>query len=136
MSILSSPFWNGIHRISATTKRSSLYNIIGVFMSSSSPFSTSTVNKSNHQNKHHNDHNHDYENNQSVLKCNNNNDSKIGFIGIGKIAQSIIQAIVKKKLIRPENIHASEINKEYMAYLRERCDVFQVSFKILYYLFL
>lgn len=53
-------------------------------------------------------------------------DSKIGFIGTGKIAQSIIQAIVKKNLIKAENIYASEINKEYLAYLREQSDVFQV----------
>ena len=53
-------------------------------------------------------------------------DSKIGFIGTGKIAQSIIQAIIKKNIIRPENIYASEINKEYLVYLKERCEVFQV----------
>lgn len=56
---------------------------------------------------------------------NERDQSRIGFIGIGKIAQSIIQAIVKKKLISPENIYASEINKEYLAYLKDT-DVFQV----------
>lgn len=60
----------------------------------------------------------------------NMNDSKIGFIGCGKIAQSIIQAIIKKQLIRAENIHASEINKEYLMYLKESSDVFQVLTKL------
>lgn len=53
--------------------------------------------------------------------------NRIGFIGTGKIAQSIIQAIVKKNLIKPENIYASDINKEYLSYLREKSDVFQVN---------
>lgn len=57
-------------------------------------------------------------------------DSKIGFIGTGKIAQSIIQAIIKKNIIRPENIYASEINKEYLVYLKERCEVFQVILNV------
>lgn len=63
------------------------------------------------------------------------NRSNIGFIGTGKIAQSIIQAIIKKKLMKPENIYASDINKEYLAYLKDKSEVFQVviySFNLYY----
>lgn len=52
--------------------------------------------------------------------------SKIGFIGTGKIAQTIIQAIIKKGLIKPENVYASDTNKEYLAYLRDKSEIFQV----------
>lgn len=88
-------------------------------------FTTSTSRESSHRY-------HEFRPKQEPQPTINMNDSKIGFIGIGKIAQSIIQAIIKKQLIRPENIHASEINKEYMVYLKESSDVFQV-FEFLFY---
>jgi hypothetical protein len=53
--------------------------------------------------------------------------SKIGFIGAGKIAQSIIQALIKKNFVPCEDIHASDTNKEYVDWLKEKCDIFQVN---------
>lgn len=52
--------------------------------------------------------------------------SKIGFIGSGKIAQSIIQALVKKNFFSPQNIYASDTNTEYFDYLKNECDIFKV----------
>jgi beta-lactamase regulating signal transducer with metallopeptidase domain len=54
---------------------------------------------------------------------------KLGFIGAGKIAQSIILGLIKQQIVRPQDIYASDVDKSYLSYLREKCPRFQVRRK-------
>lgn len=54
--------------------------------------------------------------------------NRIGFVGTGKIAQSIISGLIKKDIFKPEQIYVSDANAEYLEYLKEKTPFFQVGF--------
>ena len=57
-----------------------------------------------------------------------NADMRMGFLGTGKIAQAIILGLIKKEKLKPEQIYVSDVNKEYLSYLRDKSPLFQVFF--------
>lgn len=58
-----------------------------------------------------------------------NNDLKLGFVGTGRIAQAIIIGLIKKEKLRPDQIYASDSNKENLKFLKEKCPIFNVRIK-------
>jgi pyrroline-5-carboxylate reductase len=50
----------------------------------------------------------------------------LGFVGAGKIAQAIIQGLIKKEKLQPEQIYVSDANAEYVRFLKEKHPILKV----------
>jgi len=62
--------------------------------------------------------------NSSDLRTNES--FKLGFVGAGKIAQAIIQGLIKKEKLQPEQIYVSDANAEYVRFLKEKHPILKV----------
>jgi hypothetical protein len=59
-----------------------------------------------------------------------NESFKLGFVGAGKIAQAIIQGLIKKDKLQPEQIYVSDANAEYVRFLKEKHPILKVFYLI------
>lgn len=57
----------------------------------------------------------------------NKKEMKLGFLGTGRIAQAIMIGLIRKNKLKPEQIYASDANRDYIKYLKEKCPTFRVS---------
>jgi len=55
------------------------------------------------------------------------NNIKIGFIGIGNMGEALLKGILKSKLIPPQQVYASDVNKEKLNSLAKELEICQMD---------
>lgn len=52
---------------------------------------------------------------------------KLGFIGVGKIAQAVILGLINKNIVKSEQIYVNDCNTRHLRYLQSQDRKFKVT---------